>query len=118
VLRGVSKEEIRRLRVVDFFVDSEIVAIQRRYNVISIVTRANSVFNAHEKMKAFNVFKKVKHPVGSDANGDKNHKGHKGTGRKGTGSRERVALPPGPALILHPSLFIAPCYLLLATCYL
>jgi hypothetical protein len=48
------------------FVDSEIVAIQRRYNVISIVTRASSVFNAHEKMKAFNVFKKVKHPAGND----------------------------------------------------
>ncbi|MDR2741097.1 MAG: hypothetical protein LBB98_02965 [Treponema sp.] len=46
--------------------DSEIVAIQRRYNVISIVTRASSVFNAHEKMKAFNVFKKVKHPAGND----------------------------------------------------
>jgi hypothetical protein len=60
VLRGVPKEEIKNLKAGDFFLDEEIAAIQRKRNVISIVTRAGNVFNAHEKTKTFNVFKKIK----------------------------------------------------------
>jgi hypothetical protein len=63
VLRKVPKEAIRKLRVGDFFVDSEIVTIQRKAKVVSIVTRAGSAFNAHEKTGTFNVFKKVKRPA-------------------------------------------------------
>jgi hypothetical protein len=77
VLRGVPKEAIRRLRVGDFFMGEEIVNTQRKRNLICIVTKNGSVFNAHEKMKAFNVFKKVKRPAGNDTDGDKNHK-HEG----------------------------------------
>jgi hypothetical protein len=65
VLRGVPKEGIQRLRVRDFFMDEEIVNIQRKHNLISIVTKTGSVFNAHEKPEYFNVFKKVKHPRGN-----------------------------------------------------
>jgi hypothetical protein len=63
VLRGVPKEGIRKLRVGDFFMGEEIVYIQRKPNLISIVTKNGSVFNAHEKPKVFNVFKKVKRPA-------------------------------------------------------
>jgi hypothetical protein len=62
VLRGVPKEEIKKLRAGDFFMDEEIVTIQKRPNLISIVTRAGSVFNAHEKTETFTVFKKIKRP--------------------------------------------------------
>jgi hypothetical protein len=64
VLKGVPREKIRGLRVGDFFVDSEIVLIQKKGRVISITTKAQSVFNAHEKTGTFNVFKKKKRPVG------------------------------------------------------
>ncbi|MDR0710659.1 MAG: hypothetical protein LBF77_11405 [Spirochaetaceae bacterium] len=60
VLKGVLKEEIRKLKIGDFFIDSEIVNIQRKSNLISIITRAGGVFNAHEKQRTFNVFKRIK----------------------------------------------------------
>jgi hypothetical protein len=60
VLKGVLKEEIRKLKIGDFFMDSEIVNIQRKSNLISIVTMSGDVFNAHEKQRTFNVFKRVK----------------------------------------------------------
>jgi hypothetical protein len=69
VLRGVPKAEIKRLRSGDFFMDGEIINIQKKPNLISIVTRAGSVFNAHEKPQSFNVFKKVKRPVGNREDG-------------------------------------------------
>jgi hypothetical protein len=65
LLKDVPKAEIRKLKKGDFFVDSEIINIQRKLSLISIVTRAGSVFNAHEKQKSFNVFKKIKPPPGT-----------------------------------------------------
>jgi hypothetical protein len=62
LLKGVPKAEIKKLKIGDFFVDSEIVNIQRKPKLVSIVTRAGSVFNAHWKSTYFNVFKKVKRP--------------------------------------------------------
>jgi hypothetical protein len=62
VLRGVPKEAIRKLRAGYFFMGEEIVSTQRKLNYISIVTKNGSVFNAHEKPKVFNVFKKPKRP--------------------------------------------------------
>jgi hypothetical protein len=64
ILKGVLKAEIEKLKIGDFFVDSEIVNIQKKLHLISIVTRAGSVFNAHKKLQTFNVFKKNKTPVG------------------------------------------------------
>jgi hypothetical protein len=63
VLKGVPKEEIKKMRAGDFFMGEEIVNTQRKRNVICIVTKNGSVFNAHEKTETFNVFKKVKHPA-------------------------------------------------------
>jgi hypothetical protein len=58
VLRAVEKEKIDVLKVGDFFVDSPIVFIQKRPNIVSIVTESGSVFNAHVKPGSYNVFKK------------------------------------------------------------
>jgi hypothetical protein len=60
ILRGVPKEGIKKLKAGDFFMDGEIINIQKKPNLISIVTRTGSVFNAHEKPKTFNVFKKIR----------------------------------------------------------
>jgi hypothetical protein len=62
IFKAVPKERIKSLKIGDFFVDSEIVNIQKKPNLISIVTRAGSVFNAHEKPRTFNVFKKKTKP--------------------------------------------------------
>jgi hypothetical protein len=62
VLRGAPKEAIKKLRAGDFFMDSPIINIQKKPKLISIVTKPGNVFNAHEKPKAFNVFKKIKRP--------------------------------------------------------
>jgi hypothetical protein len=62
VLKGIPKAEIKNLKIGDFFVDSEIINIRKKSNLISIITRTGSVFNAHEKPQTFNVFKKIKHP--------------------------------------------------------
>jgi hypothetical protein len=61
ILRAVPKAEIRKLKMGDFFMDGEIVNIQKKLNFISIVTKTGSVFNAHEKPETFNVFKIEKH---------------------------------------------------------
>jgi hypothetical protein len=68
ILKAVPKAEIKNLKIGDFFMDSEIVNIQRKFNLISIVTRAGSVFNLHEKPQTFNVFKKIKHPPENGGN--------------------------------------------------
>jgi hypothetical protein len=62
VSKGVPRGEIEKLRVGDFFMDSEIVSIQKQSNLVTIITGAKSVFHAHNKTKTFNVFKKVKRP--------------------------------------------------------
>jgi hypothetical protein len=58
LFRGLAKEKIDELKVGDIFVDSPIVFIQRKHNIVSIVTKAGYVFNAHKKFHAYNVFRK------------------------------------------------------------
>ncbi|MDR1955945.1 MAG: hypothetical protein LBQ30_03740 [Treponema sp.] len=62
VYKGVPKEEIKKLKIGDFFVDSEIVHLQKNGRVVSIITKNGSVFNAHHKEFTYNVFKKIKQP--------------------------------------------------------
>jgi hypothetical protein len=68
ILKAVPKAEIRKLKIGNFFVDSEIGNIQRKSNLISIVTMRGSVFNLHEKPQTYNVFKKIKHPPENPGN--------------------------------------------------
>ena len=56
--RDVPKEEIKKLKVGDFFIDSEIVRLKKGHYMISFVTKTGNLFTAHEKLKTFNVFKK------------------------------------------------------------
>jgi hypothetical protein len=58
LFRGLEKEKIDMLKVGDLFLDSPIVFIQRKRNIVSIVTEAGYVFNAHRKFHAYNVFRK------------------------------------------------------------
>jgi hypothetical protein len=66
VSKGVPRGEIEKLKVGDFFMDGEIVNIQKKSNLVTIVTGAKSVFHAHNKTKTFNVFKKVKREQGTN----------------------------------------------------
>jgi hypothetical protein len=62
VYRGFEREKINTLKAGDFFVDSSIVSIRQKDNIISIVTESGSVFNAHIKSRTIcNVFKKNPH---------------------------------------------------------
>jgi hypothetical protein len=56
--RDVPKEEIKKLKVGDFFIDSEIVSLKKGHYMISFVTKTGNLYTAHEKLKTFNVFKK------------------------------------------------------------
>jgi hypothetical protein len=58
--KGVPKEEIKKLKVGDFFIDSEIVSIKKGHYMLSFVTKTGNLFTAHEKLKTYNVFKKKK----------------------------------------------------------
>jgi hypothetical protein len=58
LLRGVPKEEIKKLRVGDFFIDSEIVSMKKGHYMISFFMKSGDLFTAHEKLKTYNVFKK------------------------------------------------------------
>jgi hypothetical protein len=56
--RGVPKEEIKKLKVGDFFIDGEIVRLKKGHYMISFLTTTGNFFTAHEKLKTYNVFKK------------------------------------------------------------
>jgi hypothetical protein len=56
--RGVPKEEIKKLKVGDFFIDGEIVRMKKGHYMISFLTTTGNFFTAHEKLETFNVFKK------------------------------------------------------------
>lgn len=58
LLKGVPKDEIKKLKIGDFFIDSEIVSLKKGHYMISFVTKAGTLFTAHEKLKTYNVFKK------------------------------------------------------------
>jgi hypothetical protein len=58
LLRGVPKEEIKKLKVGDFFIDSTIVRLKKGHYMISFFMESGSLFTAHEKLKTYNVFKK------------------------------------------------------------
>jgi hypothetical protein len=59
LLRGVPKEEIKKLKVGDFFIDSEIIKLKKGHYMISFYMKSGDLFTAHEKLKTFNVFKKT-----------------------------------------------------------
>jgi len=58
IRKGIPKPSIEKLEAGDFFVDGRITNIQRKEFLISIVTEAGSVFNAHRKEHSYNLFKK------------------------------------------------------------
>jgi hypothetical protein len=58
LMRGVPKEEIKKLKVGDFFIDSAIVRMKPGHYMISFFMESGNLFTAHEKLKTYNVFKK------------------------------------------------------------
>jgi hypothetical protein len=70
ILKDVPKAEIEKLKKGDFFADSEIINIQKKLNIISIVTREGNVFNAHKKNQKFDIFKKTKPPLKNRENAE------------------------------------------------
>jgi hypothetical protein len=54
----ISREEIKKLKKGDTFMGSEIVNLQQKNNLISIVTRNGDVFNIHKNHPDYRVFKK------------------------------------------------------------
>ncbi|MDR2786374.1 MAG: hypothetical protein LBB83_10725 [Treponema sp.] len=60
LFRDVPKEEIKKLKIGDFLIDSEIVSMKKGHYMISFVTKTGNLFTAHEKLKTYNVFKKRK----------------------------------------------------------
>jgi hypothetical protein len=55
--KDVPKQEIRTLRRGDYYFDGEIVAIHKQGRIISIITDAGSLYNAHMKTGTYSVFK-------------------------------------------------------------
>jgi hypothetical protein len=55
--KHVPKQEIRSLRIGDFYVDGEIVSITRTPRMISIITSAGNLYNAHMKCGDYSVFR-------------------------------------------------------------
>jgi hypothetical protein len=58
LMKGVPKEEIKKLKVGDFFIDSAIVRLKKGHYMISFFMESGNLFTAHEKLKTYNVFKK------------------------------------------------------------
>jgi hypothetical protein len=58
IRKGIPKPDIEKLTVGDFFVDGRIVSIHKCDFLITIVTDAGSVFNAHRKEHSYNLFQK------------------------------------------------------------
>jgi hypothetical protein len=55
--KHVPKQEIRSLRKGDFYVDGEIVSIQNTGRIVSIITSAGNLYNAHIKNGDYTVFR-------------------------------------------------------------
>jgi hypothetical protein len=61
IRKDAPKQEIRSLKRGDFFIDGEIVSIQKTDRIISIITSADNVYNAHMKNGAYRIFRINKH---------------------------------------------------------
>ncbi|MDR2374878.1 MAG: hypothetical protein LBD96_00400 [Treponema sp.] len=55
--KHVPKQEIRALRKGDFYVDGEIVSINKTPRMVSIITSAGNLYNAHMKTGDYTVFR-------------------------------------------------------------
>jgi hypothetical protein len=54
-------KEIRSLRKGDFYIDGEIVSIQKTSRIVSIITDAGNLYNAHMKRGDYTVFRIDRH---------------------------------------------------------
>jgi hypothetical protein len=57
IKKGVPMKEIRSLRKGDFYIDGEIVSIQKTPRIVSIITSAGNLYNAHMKCGDYSVFR-------------------------------------------------------------
>jgi hypothetical protein len=57
VEKNVPMQEIRALKEGDFYIDGEIVSLRKQDRIISIVTSAGNLYNAHMKTGTYSVFK-------------------------------------------------------------
>jgi hypothetical protein len=57
IQKGVPKNEIKALRQGDFYIDGEIVSIQRKGRIVSIITSAGNLYNAHMKTGDYSIFR-------------------------------------------------------------
>jgi hypothetical protein len=53
----VPKQEIRSLKAGDFYVDGEIVSVSKTPRMVSIITSAGNLYNAHMKCGDYTVFR-------------------------------------------------------------
>jgi hypothetical protein len=56
IRKDAPKKEIRALKRGDFFIDGEIVSIHKTDRIISIITSADNLYNAHMKNGTYTVF--------------------------------------------------------------
>jgi hypothetical protein len=54
-------KEIRSLKKGDFYIDGEIVSLQKTPGIISIITSAGNLYNAHMKRGDYSVFRLERH---------------------------------------------------------
>jgi hypothetical protein len=66
IMTDMPKGEVKNLKKGDRFLDSEIINLQKKERLISIVTRDGSVYTIHQKQKGYRVFKKQKRTYGSE----------------------------------------------------
>jgi hypothetical protein len=57
IRKHVPKQEIKRLKMGDFFIDGLITFIQRNRNIVSIITNEDNLYNAHMKQGDYNLFR-------------------------------------------------------------
>jgi hypothetical protein len=55
--KGVPMKEIRSLNKGDFYIDGEIVSIQKTPRLVSIITSGGNLYNAHMKCGDYSVFR-------------------------------------------------------------
>jgi hypothetical protein len=55
--KGVPKDEIRALKVGDFYEDGVITSLQKTGHIVSIITSAGNLYNAHMKQGVYSVFR-------------------------------------------------------------
>jgi hypothetical protein len=57
VQKGVPVKEIGGLKKGDFYIDGEIVSVQKRGKIVSIITSTGNLYNAHMKCGDYSVFR-------------------------------------------------------------